>query len=182
MTDELKELGDHIAILNKGKLEQIGTPQEVYNNPQTEFVATFLGAANVVEMCRNEDFMAMDCRQCLTQLPRELSLDRVKIVFRPEDVVLSKATSLAEAEKHLGHGVIMDVSFTGALEVVRVKLLSLNQFGYLNSANCQNFDQPCDLVIKVLRTKWDAQRMPLKPSDKVGVWLRAHKILENYDL
>ena len=181
--EEAMELGDQIAILNKGRLEQIGTPREVYDNPQTEFAATFLGAANVVEVCRNDGVELLDCRQC-EALPTNdwQTLERVKVVFRPEDVVLSKATSLAEAEKHLGHGVIMDVSFTGALEVVRVKLLSLNQFGYLNSANCQNFDQPCDLVIKVLRTKWDAQRMPLKPSDKVGVWLRAHKILENYDL
>ncbi|HMX24935.1 MAG TPA: ABC transporter ATP-binding protein, partial [Blastocatellia bacterium] len=70
--EEAMELGDHIAILNKGRLEQIGTPQEVYNNPQTEFVATFLGAANVVELCRNDRFVALDCRQCLTQLPREL--------------------------------------------------------------------------------------------------------------
>ncbi len=181
--EEAMELGDQIAILNKGRLEQIGTPREVYDNPQTEFAATFLGAANVVEVCRNDGVELLDCRQC-EALPANdwSSPERVKIVFRPEDVVLSKATSLPEAEKHLGHGVIVDVSFTGALEVVRVKLLSLNQFGYLNSANCQNFDQPCDLIIKVLRTKWDAQRMPLKTSDKVGVWLRDHKILENYEL
>ncbi|MBL8188427.1 MAG: ABC transporter ATP-binding protein [Acidobacteria bacterium] len=181
--EEAMELGDQIAILNNGRLEQIGTPREVYDNPQTEFAATFLGAANVVEVCRNDGVELLDCRQC-EALPTNdwQPLERVKVVFRPEDVVLSKATSLPEAEKHLGHGVVVDVSFTGALEVVRVKLLSLNQFGYLNSTNCQNFDQPCDLIIKVLRTKWDAQRMPLKAKDKVGVWLRAHKILENYDL
>jgi ABC-type Fe3+/spermidine/putrescine transport system ATPase subunit len=43
--EEAMELGDQIAILNKGRLEQVGTPQEVYNEPQTEFVASFLGAA-----------------------------------------------------------------------------------------------------------------------------------------
>ncbi len=178
--EEAMELGDQIAILNKGRLEQIGTPREVYDNPQTEFAATFLGAANVVEVCRNDGVELLDCRQC-EALPTNdwQSPERVKIIFRPEDVVLSAATSLPEAEKHLGHGIVVDVNFTGALEVVRVKLLSLNQFGYLNSANCQNFDQPCDLIIKVLRTKWDAQRMPLNPKDKVGVWLRDHKMLEN---
>lgn len=181
--EEAMELADQIAILNKGRLEQIGTPREVYDNPQTEFAATFLGAANVVEVCRNDGVELLDCRQC-EALPNSdwNSPERVKLVFRPEDVALSKATSLPEAEKHLGHGVVVDVSFTGAMEIVRVKLLSLNQFGYLNSADCQNFDQPCDLIIKALRTKWDAQRMPLKAEDKVGVWLRDHKILENYDL
>jgi ABC-type Fe3+/spermidine/putrescine transport system ATPase subunit len=180
--EEAMELGDQIAILNKGRLEQIGTPREVYDNPQTEFAATFLGAANVVEVCRNDGIELLDCRQCEALPVNEWqSPERIKLVFRPEDVVLSAATSLPETQKHLGHGAVVDVSFTGALEVVRVKLLSLNQSGYLNSANCQNFDQPCDLIIKVLRTKWDAQRMPLKPADKVGVWLRAHKTLEPYE-
>lgn len=180
--EEAMELGDQIAILNKGRLEQIGTPREVYDNPQTEFAATFLGAANVVEVCRNDGIELLDCRQCEALPASEWqSPERVKIVFRPEDVVLSPATSLPETDKHLGHGMVVDVSFTGAMEIVRVKLLSLNQFGYMTIANCHNFDQPCDLIIKVLRTKWDAQRMPLKAKDKVGVWLRDHKILDDYE-
>ena len=180
--EEAMELGDQIAILNKGRLEQIGTPREVYDNPQTEFAATFLGAANVVEVCRNDGIELLDCRQCEALPASEWqSPERVKIVFRPEDVVLSPATSLPETGKHLGHGMVVDVSFTGAMEIVRVKLLSLNQFGYMTIANCPNFDQSCDLIIKVLRTKWDAQRMPLKAKDKVGVWLRDHKILDLYE-
>src|SRR6476619_6358292 len=47
--EEALELGDRIAVLNQGVLEQIGTPFEVYNNPATEHVATFLGAANILD-------------------------------------------------------------------------------------------------------------------------------------
>src|SRR5678809_793993 len=47
--EEALELGDRVAVLNKGHLEQIGTPYEIYNHPATEYVATFLGAANVLE-------------------------------------------------------------------------------------------------------------------------------------
>src|SRR6478672_5605981 len=47
--EEALELADRIAVLNAGRLEQIGTPFEVYNEPKTEFVATFLGAANILE-------------------------------------------------------------------------------------------------------------------------------------
>jgi ABC-type Fe3+/spermidine/putrescine transport system ATPase subunit len=47
--EEALELGDRIAVLNGGRMEQIGTPFEVYNKPMTEFVATFLGAANILE-------------------------------------------------------------------------------------------------------------------------------------
>ena len=46
--EEALELGDRIAVLNQGKLEQIGTPYDVYNKPATEYVATFLGAANLL--------------------------------------------------------------------------------------------------------------------------------------
>jgi len=47
--EEALELGDRIAVLNVGHLEQIGTPEEIYNRPATEHVATFLGAANVLK-------------------------------------------------------------------------------------------------------------------------------------
>src|SRR5688572_6592519 len=47
--EEALELGDRIAVINVGQIEQIGTPSEVYNNPATEYVATFLGAANIFE-------------------------------------------------------------------------------------------------------------------------------------
>ncbi|MBC7911207.1 MAG: ABC transporter ATP-binding protein, partial [Pyrinomonadaceae bacterium] len=46
--EEALELGDHIAVLNAGRLEQIGTPDDIYNRPETEYVATFLGAANLL--------------------------------------------------------------------------------------------------------------------------------------
>ena len=46
--EEALELGDRIAVINVGHIEQIGTPFEVYNNPATEYVATFLGAANLL--------------------------------------------------------------------------------------------------------------------------------------
>src|SRR5207253_2519368 len=46
--EEALELGDRIAVLNAGRLEQIGTPEDVYNAPRTEYVATFLGAANLM--------------------------------------------------------------------------------------------------------------------------------------
>src|ERR671918_2320767 len=47
--EEALELGDRIALINLGHIEQIGTPYEVYNNPATEYVANFLGAANILE-------------------------------------------------------------------------------------------------------------------------------------
>src|SRR6476619_2656951 len=46
--EEALELGDRVAVINVGHIEQIGTPFEIYNHPATEYVATFLGAANIL--------------------------------------------------------------------------------------------------------------------------------------
>src|SRR5712672_1103136 len=53
--EEALELGDRIAVINVGHIEQIGTPEEIYNHPATEYVATFLGAANVLPGIVNGD-------------------------------------------------------------------------------------------------------------------------------
>src|SRR2546425_10161101 len=55
--EEALELGDRIAVLNNGHLEQVGTPDEVYNHPATEYVATFLGAANLLLGVVTGDFV-----------------------------------------------------------------------------------------------------------------------------
>lgn len=47
--DEAVEVADEIIVTNRGKIEQIGTPIEIYKNPQTQFVATFIGDSSKVE-------------------------------------------------------------------------------------------------------------------------------------
>lgn len=47
--DEAVEVADEIIVTNQGKIEQIGTPLEIYKNPQTQFVATFIGDSSKVE-------------------------------------------------------------------------------------------------------------------------------------
>lgn len=46
---EALEIADEIIVLNKGRIEQVGSPQELYENPQTSFVASFLGPANLLK-------------------------------------------------------------------------------------------------------------------------------------
>ena len=47
--EEALSIADRILIMNKGRLEQIGTPEEIYNNPRTEFVLNFIGWSNLIE-------------------------------------------------------------------------------------------------------------------------------------
>jgi putative spermidine/putrescine transport system ATP-binding protein len=42
-------MSDHVAVFNEGRIEQVGTPEEVYDRPATEFVAGFVGTSNIIE-------------------------------------------------------------------------------------------------------------------------------------
>jgi sulfate transport system ATP-binding protein len=174
--EEAMELGDQIAILNGGRLEQIGAPDEVYNSPQTEFVATFLGTANVVEGRWRDGLIALDCDRVLSP-PRPtppIVSERVKIVFRPEDITLGPPTGLVETPYHLGGGEVIDVTFTGASENVMVRLLPKGEKEQCSDAVSRT---KCDFVIKVLRTKWDSRKLKLAPGEAVSVGLKSYKIL-----
>src|SRR5207248_9282775 len=47
--EEALELANRVVVMHEGRIEQIGTPEEIYNQPATPFVAGFVGAANVLE-------------------------------------------------------------------------------------------------------------------------------------
>src|SRR5918996_963479 len=91
--EEALELGDRVAVINVGHIEQIGTPFEIYNKPATEYVATFLGAANIMDAVVRDDFLEVGSAHISAILDKETFRPGacVKIVFRPEDVVLSKS-------------------------------------------------------------------------------------------
>src|SRR5262245_59767793 len=79
--EEALELGDAVAVINKGHIEQIGTPYEIYNRPATEYVATFLGAANILEAIVKEGFVETECAKIPAHLdPQHYKPgDRIKI-------------------------------------------------------------------------------------------------------
>src|SRR6266849_5050370 len=89
--EEALELGDRIAVLNNGHLEQVGTPDEVYNHPATEYVATFLGAANLLLGVVTGDFVEIGAARvpAAKETARFRDGQSVKLVFRPEDVCLT---------------------------------------------------------------------------------------------
>src|SRR5687768_7049849 len=85
--EEALELGDRIAVINVGHIEQIGTPADVYNHPATEYVATFLGAANIMDGIIRKGYVEVGSRQIPADIdPQRFSEGQpAKLIFRPED-------------------------------------------------------------------------------------------------
>ncbi|MFD5214581.1 ABC transporter ATP-binding protein [Microbacterium sp. NPDC058345] len=95
--EEALTLSDRVAVFNNGRIEQIGSPREVYENPQTEFVARFLGLSNLVA----------------GDLAEELTADRRTMSIRPERVRLQSPTEpLADGDVGLP-GSVSEVVYTG---------------------------------------------------------------------
>lgn len=122
--EEALELGDRIAVINVGHIEQIGTPAEVYNNPATEYVATFLGAANIMDGVIRSDYVEVGSARIpvRTGARQFKEGEIVKLIFRPEDVLLSKTQELPHGRGCLAAGIIEETSFVGAYERVRIRL------------------------------------------------------------
>src|SRR2546430_9032008 len=122
--EEALELGDRIAVINVGHIEQIGTPDEVYNNPASEYVATFLGAANILEGTVHDLHVEIGS----AKIPRRIDNQKfsqgqpIKLIFRPEDVLLSKTQTLPNGQACLSSGIVEEISFVGAYERLRIRL------------------------------------------------------------
>jgi ABC-type Fe3+/spermidine/putrescine transport system ATPase subunit len=121
--EEALELGDRVAVLNVGHIEQIGTPYEIYNHPATEYVATFLGAANILEAIVRKDALEIGSVQIPATLDQRFKPgDCVKLVFRPEDVSLSRSDFLRPGHLKISSAIIEEIAFVGAYERVRLQL------------------------------------------------------------
>ena len=187
--EEALELGDRIAVLNNGHLEQIGTPDEVYNHPETEFVATFLGAANLLLGVITETSVEIGAARlpAAKETTRFREGQSVKLVFRPEDVCLSPNANLPEGCRRLANGVIEEVSFVGAYERLNIRLDLTHRLQSQNEApfyqvTVNTPDRMTGVPIMVTRPKPDANATRYKAGDRVAVGLTSFSVLPNYTI
>jgi sulfate transport system ATP-binding protein len=188
--EEALELGDRIAVLHAGHLEQVGTPEEVYNRPETEYVATFLGAANlllgvVAEGGRVE--LGTASVEAGVEAARFREGQAVKLVFRPEDVRLSLTGELPEGCRRLTNGVVEERHFVGAYErlTVRLDLVARRPSEGeppLYDVTINTPERRLGVPIFVTLPKPASAQAALRVGDRVSVCLTSFRVLPNFPL
>ena len=98
--DEAVEVADEIIITNHGRIEQMGTPAEIYKSPDTPFVAQFIGRTNEIS-----DYYTLNGFDKID--------NAVKAVVRPEFVQISKFGKLERFMSAAEEGIVEDVVFRG---------------------------------------------------------------------
>ena len=187
--EEALELGDRIAVINAGRIEQIGTPDEVYNRPETEYVATFLGAANLLLGVVSNSGVELGTATipALEETARFREGQSVKLVFRPEDVCLSRTGTLAEGCRRLANGVIEEIHFVGAYERLMLRLDLVARQANADAPPLYNVaittpEKRTGIPIIVTRSKPEAAGAPLRVGDRVAVGLTSFRVLPNFTL
>ncbi len=95
--EEALTMSDRLAVFNQGKIEQLGTPAEVYERPQTEFVAGFVGVSNIVR----------------AEAARKITGEPVSFSIRPEKIRLCPPETPAAPDQYSEEGMIRDVVYLG---------------------------------------------------------------------
>lgn len=115
--EEALTMSDTIIVMNNGRIQQIGSPQDIYNEPKNAFVADFIGDSNIIDGIMISDRLAKFASvefSCLDGgfLPEEA----VEIVVRPEDI------KLTEAERGMLQGIVEAIIFKGVHYEILVRV------------------------------------------------------------
>jgi sulfate transport system ATP-binding protein len=174
--EEAFELADRLAVLSFGRLLEVGPPDELYLRPETEFVATFLGTANLmVGEATTEGVRLGPVRFPLgTKAEPADGARRVQVLFRPEDVAVRDSAD-GLACPCLGRAVVEQRSFVGSFERLRLRLPPLP--GVRAIAPPVPFGRD-EVWIEATRSQDLARRFPLRPGDSTFVGVqRVHALV-----
>ncbi len=106
--EEALSMSDTVVVMSEGKIHQIGTPVDIYNEPQNAFVADFIGESNILDGVMLEDYKVTFSGQTFQCLDKGFAKNEaVDVVVRPEDV------DIVPLEKGQLTGVVTSVTFMG---------------------------------------------------------------------
>ena len=106
--EEALSMSDTVVVMSEGRIHQIGTPIDIYNEPVNAFVADFIGESNILDGVMLEDYKVSFSGQTFTCLDKGFDLrEPVDVVVRPEDV------DIVPVERGQLTGLVTGVTFMG---------------------------------------------------------------------
>jgi spermidine/putrescine transport system ATP-binding protein len=118
--EEALAMSDRIAVMNGGRVEQTGSPREIYDRPRTAFVADFIGSLNALDLTVDElvgayavTRLGEDERVVVPVSADHRTGDRVRVAVRPEQVRIARAGSSTPDGGSRLDGTITEVVFLG---------------------------------------------------------------------
>lgn len=114
--EEALSMSDTIVVLDKGVIQQIGSPVDIYNEPQNAFVANFIGESNIVDGVMHNDFDVEFCGKRFECVDKGFKKDEeVEVVIRPEDI------SMVSADEGMLRGIVKSSIFKGVHYEIEVE-------------------------------------------------------------
>ena len=108
--EEALSMSDTVVVMDKGEIQQIGSPIDIYNEPKNAFVADFIGESNILDGTMIEDYLVEVAGQRFKSLDSGFGkMAPVDVVIRPEDIDIVPTGSAAA---HI-NGVVTSVTFKG---------------------------------------------------------------------
>jgi len=106
--EEALSMSDTVVVMNEGKIQQIGSPIDIYNEPENAFVADFIGESNILDGVMKADYRAAFSGKTFDCLDSGFAPNEpVDIVVRPEDV------DIVAPDKGMLQGIVTSVTFLG---------------------------------------------------------------------
>ncbi len=121
--EEALSMSDTVVVMDKGVIQQIGSPQDIYNEPKNAFVADFIGESNIIDGVMLDDYKVKFERQEFECLDKGFAKNEpVDVVIRPEDIEV-----VAPGDGHIS-GIVTSVTFKG---VHNETIIDVNGFKWM---------------------------------------------------
>lgn len=174
--EEAFALADRIGVMNLGRLLECGRPDELYARPATRFVATFLGAANLLLARQTAHGIRFGAAPVNVRGVEKFEGGReheVVAVLRPEEVELAPTRDSLQAN-YIAHGIVEELVFTGALERMRIRLSN----GVADAQLPTGSDAAAGTAqLEVTRTQHEQRRFPVVLGQSVTLGVRRIHVL-----
>lgn len=128
--EEALTMSNKVVVMNMGHIQQMGTPEEIYNEPENAFVADFIGDSNIIDGVMQEDRIVTICGEnwpCIDEgFGRQKPVD---VVIRPEDIIIGEpGTGMLDGE--VVHNVFIGVHYEMEIEAGGFTWLAQNTTSY----------------------------------------------------